>query len=557
MDDTVVAVLPDDLTTEAMGLRRELEQRQAQYFQDRSTVSMFSQLLRHSGFTARRTTGGSLMLTNVNRLPTSSHATWGIRQDGADGSLKKVLSRQLLDHESLTCLLVLLFLDEPKLNTGRLHRVLRNLSYHGGTRSWVVRALISILRRTSGLKPDGSCPFPSSSEEKSSPQKHTSKRQRSWSSGSETVSSVNVSHQDMETGTASSSQWLSRTLDTSLSSRVDLFEFHRTGKSGSDRTSNYVTIHPHASSHVSKRTLEALAFLAKNFPTSFTPFSAKSEPSCSDKESGKTESKEKPSDKDKLSESEREIGVDFWDILVRLNSFGPGRRGKALMKSHREIAKEDPDSFDNSPVGQILSMLSHPVIKRSTTLTDKLLRLLAVITMSMPEAPKREPAKPLAIEPRPSSTQEHAHTVTFADVDTVVERTPTHQERQADDTLSAEIREYNQQTELESQTEADRGHEREDTGATHFSETASVTSSLVVEGSPVPIEPAEMLPPGARSPRAESTISVMSDGTVAAHSDYSGPVIEPHGEPMEIDRMSHPISDTSSSGRLCIFLEWN
>ena len=43
---------------------------------------------------------------------------------------------------------MLLFIDEPKLNTTRLHRVLRNLCYHGPTRDWVVRSLLSILERS-------------------------------------------------------------------------------------------------------------------------------------------------------------------------------------------------------------------------------------------------------------------------------------------------------------------------------------------------------------------------------------------------------------------------
>ena len=39
----------------------------------------------------------------------------------------------------MTCLLVLLFVDEPKLNTARLHRVLRFLCHHTPTRDWVIK----------------------------------------------------------------------------------------------------------------------------------------------------------------------------------------------------------------------------------------------------------------------------------------------------------------------------------------------------------------------------------------------------------------------------------
>lgn len=58
---------------------------------------------------------------------------------GALSNSMKLRGRFLLDHEALACLLVLLFVDEPQLNTVRLHRVLRNLCHHGPTRNWVVK----------------------------------------------------------------------------------------------------------------------------------------------------------------------------------------------------------------------------------------------------------------------------------------------------------------------------------------------------------------------------------------------------------------------------------
>ena len=58
--------------------------------------------------------------------------------------------RQLLDHESLACLLVLLFIDDPRMNTVKLHRVVRNLCIHGPSRGWIIRALLSILEKVSG-----------------------------------------------------------------------------------------------------------------------------------------------------------------------------------------------------------------------------------------------------------------------------------------------------------------------------------------------------------------------------------------------------------------------
>ena len=60
--------------------------------------------------------------------------------------------RQLLDNEALSCLLILLFVEEPKLNTIRLHRVLRNLCYHIPTRQWVTQSLLAIMDKTKEQK---------------------------------------------------------------------------------------------------------------------------------------------------------------------------------------------------------------------------------------------------------------------------------------------------------------------------------------------------------------------------------------------------------------------
>lgn len=42
-------------------------------------------------------------------------------------------------------------------------------------------------------------------------------------------------------------------------------------------------------------------------------------------------------------------------------------------------------SFDASPFGQLINMLSYGCIRRSTLLTDKLLRLLSLISLGIPD----------------------------------------------------------------------------------------------------------------------------------------------------------------------------
>jgi E3 ubiquitin-protein ligase HUWE1 len=46
-------------------------------------------------------------------------------------------------------------------------------------------------------------------------------------------------------------------------------------------------------------------------------------------------------------------------------------------------------TFDTSPFGQLLTMLSSHVVRRSSVLTDKLLRLLSYISLGQPESSKK------------------------------------------------------------------------------------------------------------------------------------------------------------------------
>ena len=545
MDDSVLAVLPPDVSTEALGLRRDLEQRQAQYFQERAyeQTDVFSQLLRSSGARSRhRGLDGTFQFTPIRRLHGGGHTAWGIRQVENSGNLKKVLNKQLVDHESLSCLLVLLFLGEPKLNVGRLHRVLKNVSFHKASRLWIIKALISIVGKTNGASPDLSHKTQRSPDKS---HKHIGKRVHMSTEQNADQNQPDMSHRQ-------TNNWLSRTLDSSFGHRVDLFDIKPALGKSSDKGAS-ISVHPHAASFVNKHVIEALLFLAKTFPTSFTPYASKKE----DEES-KGEDKGKSHDiKETISENpedkprDKNSDVNFWTILYRLNSIGPGRKGKMPLKTLKDTFKEETtDNFDSSPIGQILTMLSHPVIKRNTALIDKLLRLLAVVSMSLPETIKPSEEATAAVANTgpiaPPTTQQEATqpTVTFAPEDIIVERSP-----QVDNVLvSQDTENVVAPDHHNDEQEEEPDHENIFPGSSHFSETSSITSSLFVEGSPAPVDTVEIVPPGVQSPRAESVVSCLSDGTYAAHSDISGMATEPHEEPMEIDRASHAVSDTSSNG---------
>merc|ERR1712051_849406 len=76
------------------------------------------------------------------------------------------------------------------------------------------------------------------------------------------------------------------------------------------------------------------------------------------------------------------------------------KKGKSVARSHSNVGSlkeaasgssseagtnmEDNQgqiSFENTPFGQLLGMLSSPVIRRNSVLTDKLLRLLSLISI--------------------------------------------------------------------------------------------------------------------------------------------------------------------------------
>lgn len=107
--------------------------------------------------------GGGGTRYSIHAVPQRAQwSSWNTRGDTGiahpAGGLR-LKGKQLLDHESMACLLVLLFVDEPKINTLRLHRVIRNLCYHGSTREWVVKALLNIMERSNDENKDVNVDF--------------------------------------------------------------------------------------------------------------------------------------------------------------------------------------------------------------------------------------------------------------------------------------------------------------------------------------------------------------------------------------------------------------
>ena len=345
MEDSQMSALPPDLAAEAQNLRRDWEARNRQMVQERFFQSNLTTIIRHSARGAR--------LTTRSVLPHRQQWNWNQRDTAISitnsGNIK-IRGRQLLDHESLSCLLVLLFLDDPKLNTGRLHRVIRNLCYHSPTRDWVIKALLSIISRSVNTKPD-----------------LTFNKPKRLPKPGPLTSKLMTDMKNMGNG----ANWLNIRMEAALGCHANVFVFHRVSGKRSNFTT--VSIHPQAAPIVCKNALDLFTSLSRSFPTFLLPLKPK----------GKSTSplKLKPE------------MTDFWEMLLKLDAAST-KKGKSLAKGHNiNLSAESENtvlSFDQSAFGHLLIQLSSPVIRGSVGLTDKLLRLLSVISSGMPELMKAE-----------------------------------------------------------------------------------------------------------------------------------------------------------------------
>ncbi|XP_054708625.1 E3 ubiquitin-protein ligase HUWE1-like [Uloborus diversus] len=418
MDDSLLALLPPELASEAHALRRELEARhrqiQERFFSSHAGTAL-SRILRSAGRVGARYT--------IHSLPQRGQWTWNALSprgtsspsgnpaavSGASlTSSMRLRGRYLLDHEALACLLVLLFVDEPQLNTGRLHRVLRNLCHHGPTRNWVVKSLLSILERTKDYQ------VPETPTDS-----HRHKRTTKTSSTAEYNAAISNSSKSDSANKSGQPSWLSISLDAALGCRTNVFQIRRlttAHRRANERHAFWtqgvlspniplVTIHPLASPVICRHVLDTLISLAKSFPVHFLPDAGKEEKikesSCKgDQKFSKpavTPSKIEPKVSNAKNENALRTESDFWDVLIRLDSLSTTNRkgktyrapyGSSSSASDEEV--KSPAGFENTPLAQLIGLLAHPVVKRSSVLTDRLLRLLALISLALPE-PKTIP----------------------------------------------------------------------------------------------------------------------------------------------------------------------
>lgn len=149
----------------------------------------------------------------------------------------------------------------------------------------------------------------------------------------------------------------------------------------------------------SRHVLDTLISLAKSFPIHFLPETGKDDKPKDPPNKGDQKPSKGPADKSAGKSDAARSESDFWDVLVKLDSLSTtSRKGKSVMRSVRTesvIASSGSSSsapvenekggFKSSPLAQLIGLLAHPVVKRSSVLTDRLLRLLALISLALPE----------------------------------------------------------------------------------------------------------------------------------------------------------------------------
>lgn len=248
----------------------------------------------------------------------------------------------------------------------RLHRVVRNLCYHGPTRDWIVRALLSIIDKSVHVKPEENAARPTRRVPKPGP----------------LTSKLITDTKSLGNG----ANWLNIRMEAALGCHANVFIVNRAAGKRSDKSSlSSVTIHHQAAPIVCKNALDLFISLAKIFPANLLPLKPKDEKEDRACKTASTQTKNK-------SES-----TDFWDMLLKLDSTS-AKKGKSLAKTHSSLSlcselESVAQTFEQSAFGQLLCMLSSPVIYRNTQLTDNLVHLLSVITLGMPELSKTPSAQ--------------------------------------------------------------------------------------------------------------------------------------------------------------------
>ena len=405
MDDSLISHLPEDIATEARQIQQERESRRRQVMEHRHMFMervMEEAQMRAEGIAPPSwhhidASDTRYSIVNVNpaghhhHLPFSSHHSYrGMFQS----SLKAAESgsKQMLDQEALTCLLVLLFLDQNRLHNNRLHRIVKNVSQHQPTRAWILSSLLAIIRETSTVpttpptrpRLTTACPMPPPL----TPKRDSALSDHHSSSSSHGAALV-TSTPNMAAPSSSSPHhistsphWLNLSINAALGSHAKVFAFEHSGKVGPNTK---IHVHPLAAVSICGNILELLIFLARQFPSSFLPPQLMPK-DAKDKGGAASSSTAGTST---IEEDAPEVISNFWQVLFKLDG-AASRKGKGALKSFQYSDSlsswQENEIFSASIMGQLMALFQSDLIKDSISLTDKLLRALSVASSSIPKA---------------------------------------------------------------------------------------------------------------------------------------------------------------------------
>ena len=423
MDDSLISHLPEDIATEARQIRQERDTRRRQMMEQRQATFM-ERLMEEAHMRAEGMPPPSwhhldssdvrYSIVNVNpsgghhhHLPFSGHHTYRSMWQQSVKAIESG-SKQMLDQEALTCLLVLLFLDQNKLHNNRLHRIVKNVSQHQPTRAWILSSLLAIIRETSIVPTalpthphlSATCPMPPSltPRQGSSALDHlstSSSASSHYNHRALVTSTPNMATTISGSGSSSFSpqhhstipHWLNLSINAALGSHAKVFRFGHSGKVGPNAK---VHVHPLAAVSICGNVLELLIFLARQFPSSFLP-SQLMPKDTKDRGSGTSSgtSSTAAASTSSAEDSAAEVISNFWQVLLKLDG-AASRKGKGALNSFQYSDStshwQENEMFSASIMGQLMALFQNDLIRNSVTLTDKLLRALSVASSAIPKA---------------------------------------------------------------------------------------------------------------------------------------------------------------------------
>jgi E3 ubiquitin-protein ligase HUWE1 len=396
MDESQIGALPEDMANEARALRAAMETQQQQYFRDRMSrnqhemMNMLTDTTHHSVRPIRMYNSRAFQENRANRQTTN----WYSLRVGANAvdlanstGNSGMRGRQLLDYESICCLLVLLFIDDNRMNFARLQKVLKNLCHHTPTRQWIVRALLSIIHKSTGrAEYEGPTSTPGAP---------------TLVLKSSTTTSSQGSNSDASQMKVITPAWLTVNFESAFGARTNVFKIQRLGQS-KRHGSIQISVHAQACPIVCRQVLESLIILAKQFSEQFLPLpiNQTSEPTAAPV-STDTINKITSPDKQVITTPSKATtnprDLSFWELLLKLDQSFHNRTNRSSSNplqnlpslstphstnSQRSTSAQNEVDFDSSPLAALLMMLDHPILNKNNQLMDKLFKLLSSISES-------------------------------------------------------------------------------------------------------------------------------------------------------------------------------